>query len=85
MALPTKSDVSTLAFSLDGSPWQKVAAKPGIELDTLEYSLDGSPWYGLEDAATVGIKTWNGISIANVKTINGVAIANIKTINGIPL
>jgi hypothetical protein len=30
-----------------------------------------------------GIKTWNGIPIANIKTINGVAIGSVKGINGI--
>ena len=47
MALPTKTDVQTLQFSADGSPWCRVAAKSGIDLDTLEYSLDGSPWWGI--------------------------------------
>lgn len=30
-----------------------------------------------------GIKTVNGVAIANVKTINGVAIANVKSVQGL--
>lgn len=45
MALPT--DVKTLKYSANGSPWCRVTAKSTINPDTLEYSLDGSPWWGM--------------------------------------
>lgn len=72
-------------FSADGSPWVRVAAKNGIELDTLEYSLDGSPWWGIEDAAAVSsyIKTVNALAKASVKTVNSLAMASVKTMNGL--
>lgn len=56
MALPSSTTVQTLQFSLDGSPWCKVAAKSGIDLDGLGFSLDGSPWWGVEVAT--GTTTW---------------------------
>jgi hypothetical protein len=48
MSLPTRDNILTMDYSGDGSPWVKVAAKSGIELDGLDWSLDGSPWWGLK-------------------------------------
>ncbi len=39
-------DLTTLQFSLDGSPWAKISTNSSLILETLQYSLDGSPWYG---------------------------------------
>jgi hypothetical protein len=51
MALPTRDQVLTGEYSMDGSPAINVAAKSGIDADSLEYSLDGSPWWGTEVSA----------------------------------
>lgn len=47
MALPNKTQIVELGFSLNGKPFCKVTAKPTINSDTLEYSIDGSPWWGV--------------------------------------
>jgi hypothetical protein len=44
MAQPTKTDVFTLRFSKDGSPWCRATAKDSIDVSGLNFSLDGSPW-----------------------------------------
>lgn len=51
MARPTKTQVQTGEYSLDGSPAINVAAKSTVDPDTLEYSLDGSTWHGTEETA----------------------------------
>ena len=51
MARPTKTQVLTGEYSLNGSPHVNVATKSAIDLDTLEYTLDGSPWYGTEETS----------------------------------
>jgi hypothetical protein len=40
---------------------------------------------GLADvvAASVPLKTVNGLALASVKTVNGLAIASVKTVNGL--
>lgn len=84
MALPTKTTISTLQFSGDGSPWCDVAAKAAVNLDALEYSLDGSPWWGIEDAsASNPIKSVTAVTWAAIKKIGGIILANIKKIGGV--
>lgn len=61
MARPTKTQVLTGEYSLDGSPHVNVAAKSGIDLNTLEYSLDGSPWHGTEETSTPPASTFKPI------------------------
>lgn len=46
MALPDKTKVQQLNFSLGGGPWCRITAKPSINVDSLQFSLDGSPWWG---------------------------------------
>lgn len=50
MALPTKTEVQTGQFSLDGSPNVNVSAKSAVDADTLEYSLEGSPWWTIDES-----------------------------------
>lgn len=83
MALLTKSQVLTNQYSLRGSPWSRVAAKSGINLDTLEYTLVGAPWYGVEEASSGGIKKFASITWASVKKVSSVSEASIKKISGI--
>lgn len=61
MALPTKTQVLTGEYSLDGSPAVNVAAKSTIDPNTLEYSLDGSPWWGVEETTTPATPTFKPI------------------------
>lgn len=63
MARPTKTEVLTLEYSLDGSPHVNVAAKSTIDLDTIENSLDGSPWYGAEETSTPPASTFKPIVV----------------------
>lgn len=63
MARPTKTEVQTGEYSLDGSPAINVAAKSTVDLDTLEYSLDGSPWYGVEETSAPAPSTFKPIVI----------------------
>jgi hypothetical protein len=58
MALPSDSNIKSLQFSKDGSPWVRVAAKSGIDTDGLSYSLDGSPWWGVEVGGAPPAATW---------------------------
>jgi len=46
--------IKSLRYSLDGSPWARLATKAGLGVNTLQYSLDGSPWWGVEPSAS----TW---------------------------
>ena len=55
MALPSKSDIGQLTFSLDGGPWCRAAAKDSITVSGLNYSLDGSPWSTSCIASSPGI------------------------------
>jgi len=48
------SGIKSLKYSLDGSPWARLATKAGLGVNTLQYSLDGSPWWGVEPSAS----TW---------------------------
>ncbi|OFX56273.1 MAG: hypothetical protein A2066_12780 [Bacteroidetes bacterium GWB2_41_8] len=43
--MPKKPCIQKLVWSLDGGPWCKVSAKPGIDTSTMQYSVDGSPTY----------------------------------------
>jgi hypothetical protein len=63
MARPTKTQVLTLEYSLDGSPHANVAAKSSIDVDNLEYSLDGSPWYGTEETSAPAPSTFKPIVV----------------------
>jgi len=84
MALLSKTNITTLQYSADGSPFCHVATKSSINLDTIEYSSDGSPWYGVEDVTVTDVikkvsnQTWN-----TIKKIGGIILANIKKIGGI--
>jgi len=84
MALPTKTDVQTGQFSLNGSPWINVAANSSIDVNTLEFSLDGSPWNGVEETGVTNIiKKVSTVLWTSIKKINGVSLANIKKINSV--
>ena len=46
MSLPSKVDVLSFDYSVDGGPQINVAAKPGITMGGLDYSADCAPFYG---------------------------------------
>jgi len=46
--------VKSLRYSLDGSPWARIAATSTSDVDSLKFSLDGSPWWGVK-AAVAGV------------------------------
>lgn len=57
----TKTQVSTTQYSVDGSPWVRIASKSTINTDTLSYTIDGSPWWGIEDSAPPPVSTFKPI------------------------
>lgn len=84
MALPTKSDVSTMKFSRNGSPWVNVVSKSSIDLGAMAFSLDGSPWFGAEDGGappSSDIASVNSLSYASVGTFNGLSMASVESVN----
>lgn len=86
MALPTRDQILTGEYSLDGSPGIAVAAKSGIDLDSLEYSLDGSPWWGAEVSGagpTENIKTIGQAIVTAIVKIGGIVWSGIKKIGGV--
>jgi len=52
MALPTRTNLLTLDYSENGSPFCNIASKSGISLDGLDYSENGSPFWGLPVTVT---------------------------------
>lgn len=82
MSLPSKNTILLGGYSLGGSPWVKVTAKPSIDTNTLEYSLDGSPWWAQPDAA-LPIEYVNSTLWVNISHFNSIAKASIDTIMGI--
>ena len=85
MSSPTRIELESLQFSLDGSPWCRVTASNAINPDTLEYSLDGSPWWGMGEGTPVAghIKRACGIGRENIKKIGGINIENVKMAGGV--
>jgi hypothetical protein len=85
MALPTKSDIQTMSYSKDGTPWVQVSPKTAVDLNTMSYSKDGTPWWGVASSSGSSslIKVFNGLVYASTKTVNGLAIASMKTFNGL--
>lgn len=83
MALPNKTDETTLDYSYAGTPFADVVAQSSIDTSTMDYSYAGTPFVTNPDTAAptgpANLKTYFGIPVANIKTINGVAIANVKT------
>lgn len=82
MSLPSKNTILLGGYSLDGSPWVRVTAKPSIDTNTLEYSLDGSPWWAQPDAA-LPIEYVNATLWVNISHFNSIAKASIDTIMGV--
>lgn len=85
MALPNKTDESTLDYGYAGTPFADVVAQSSIDTTTMDYGSAGTPFVTNPDSSTpaptgpANLKTMFGIPVANIKTINGVAIANVKT------
>ena len=89
MALPTPTQIKTLDYSRNGSPWVRVVAKDSIDTKGLEYSKDGLPWIaqqGLTVAYFGILKRWNGSAWvkAKLKRYNGSTFENatLKLWNG---
>jgi hypothetical protein len=59
MALPTKSDVQTMKYSKDGTPWIQVSPKPAVDPNTMAYSKNGTPWWGVPDSTPPPTPTTN--------------------------
>ena len=68
--------IVTLEFSLNGSPFCKIATGD-TEANTLEYSLNGSPWWGI-GGYSGGVAP---VITGNIKRILKVDWANVKTAN----
>lgn len=86
MALPSKTEVVTMKFSGNGTPWVQVSPKTAVDLNTMSYSKDGTPWWGVPDGSSSpssDIATVNGLAYANIATFNGLSMASIGTINGL--
>lgn len=71
----TKTQITTLAFSADGSPWVRINASE-LNANHLIFSKDGSPWWG---HANSGVPP----QIRHIKAINRVVREHIKKYNGV--
>ena len=69
----TKAQITTLSFSVNGSPWAKINASE-LNANQLIFSKDGSPWWG-HSGGSIEI-----ITTGNVKRILKVDWPAVKTI-----
>lgn len=69
----TKTQITTLAFSADGSPWVRINASE-LNANHLIFSKDGSPWWGHSGGSIETIIT------GNVKRILKVDWPYVKTV-----
>lgn len=79
----TKTQITTLAFSADGSPWVRINASE-LNAYHLIFSKDGSTWWG-HSGGSIGIIISNvkrilKVDWSKVKKMNGVDMSNVKTI-----
>lgn len=84
MAAPTKDNILTGEYSLDGSMFVVVPSKSTVDGGSLEYSLDGSPtWTVGESGAAATILKVSGVSWASIGKIAGVSVASIGKFGGV--
>ena len=63
MGLPNSNDLSSLEFSLDGSPYFEISVDPFMDLSFLDLSLDGSPFWGINSIAYIVLQEDNRILV----------------------
>ena len=85
MALPTRTEIITMDFSANGSPFCFVASKSGQDGNGMDYSDDGSPfWFTPVAVAAGNIEAIGGETYAtDVAKVGGFSKADIAKIGGI--
>lgn len=80
----TTTQLRTLKYSADGSPFCQITATSNLNVNTTKYSLDGAPWYGtILEALTGTIKKVGTISWNSIKKIAGVSKSTIGKVGGV--
>ncbi len=80
----TTTQLRTLKYSADGSPFCQITATSNLNVNTTKYSLDGAPWYGtILEALTGTIKKVGTISWNAIKKIAGVSKSTIGKVGGV--